>query len=138
MVLAWAAYWGWLREAGAFSALLLEPTLSRPFVFFITGVAIVEMVIDKVPKTPSRLTVWPLIARIVLGGFSAALLAEAGGLSALLGALLGAAAAVAGAYAGNRVRALLVRALKVPDFSVGLVEDAVAIGLGFLVASRFA
>jgi uncharacterized membrane protein len=35
------------------------------------------------------------------------------------------------------VRMRLVRALKVPDFVIACLEDAVAIGGGFFVVSRF-
>lgn len=43
----------------------------------------------------------------------------------------------AGAFAGYEVRKRLVRALKVPDFLIALLEDAVAIGGGLLIVSRF-
>lgn len=138
MMLAWAAHWGWLIGNGPFSSLFLESAQTSSFLYFITGVAIVEIALDKLPKMGSRLTIWPLVARIVLGGCSAALLAEVGGLSAFLGAVLGVTVAVASAYAGNRIRTRSVKALNVPDFVVGFAEDAVAIGLGFFVISRFA
>lgn len=138
MVLAWAVHWGWLMGGSSFFfAFFFESVQTIWSVFFITAIAIVEIAFDKNPKTPSRLTVWPLTARIVLGACSAALLSEVGGLSVLLGTVLGATAAVAAAYAANRIRASLVRELKVPDAVVGFAEDAIAIGLGFLVVSRF-
>ena len=45
--------------------------------------------------------------------------------------------AIADAFAGYEVRKRLVRALKVPDFVIALLEDAVAIGGGLLIVSRF-
>jgi uncharacterized membrane protein len=44
---------------------------------------------------------------------------------------------VAGAFAGYEVRMRLVRALKVPDFVIAILEDAVAIGGGLFIVSRF-
>jgi uncharacterized membrane protein len=44
---------------------------------------------------------------------------------------------VAGAFAGYEVRTRLVKALKVPDLVVALLEDAVAIGGGLFIVSRF-
>jgi uncharacterized membrane protein len=49
----------------------------------------------------------------------------------------GVAGAIAGAFTGYEVRKRLVRALKVPDFVIALLEDAVAIGGGLLIVSRF-
>jgi uncharacterized membrane protein len=44
---------------------------------------------------------------------------------------------VAGAFGGYQVRARLVKALKVPDFVIATLEDAVAIGAAFFLVSRF-
>jgi uncharacterized membrane protein len=44
---------------------------------------------------------------------------------------------LAGGFGGYAVRTRLVKALKVPDLAVALVEDAVAIAGGFFIASRF-
>jgi uncharacterized membrane protein len=73
----------------------------------------------------------------VLGVLSGAAVAAAGAQSIGLGAVLGVAGALAGAFAGYEVRKRLVRALKVPDFVIALLEDAVAIGGGLLIVSRF-
>jgi uncharacterized membrane protein len=50
---------------------------------------------------------------------------------------LGAVGGVAGAYAGYEVRTRLVKALGVPDFVIAVLEDAVAIGGGLFLLSRF-
>jgi uncharacterized membrane protein len=55
----------------------------------------------------------------------------------VLGAVLGAVGGVAGAFAGYQARTRLVKALKVPDFVIALLGDAVAIGGGLLIVSRF-
>jgi uncharacterized membrane protein len=50
---------------------------------------------------------------------------------------LGAAGGVAGAFGGYQARTRLVKALKVPDFAIATLEDALAIGGGFFLVSRF-
>ncbi len=89
------------------------------------------------PSTPRRTARLGLIGRIVLGGLSGAAVAASGAQSIALGAVLGAAGGIVGAFAGYEIRTRLVRALKVPDFVIALLEDAVAIGGALLVVSRF-
>ena len=64
-------------------------------------------------------------------------MAASGAQSIALGAVLGVAGAIAGAFAGYEVRKRLVRALKIPDLVLALLEDTVAIGGGLLIVSRF-
>ena len=73
----------------------------------------------------------------MFGGLSGAAVAVAGAQSIALGIVAGVAGAIAGAFVGYEVRKRLVRALKVPDFVIALLEDAVAIGGGLLIVSRF-
>jgi uncharacterized membrane protein len=44
---------------------------------------------------------------------------------------------IAGAFGGYQARVGLVRTLRVPDFTIAIPEDLVAIGLGLLLVSRF-
>jgi hypothetical protein len=44
---------------------------------------------------------------------------------------------IAGAFAGYQWRTGLVKALKVPDFVIALLEDAIAIGAGLFIVSRY-
>jgi uncharacterized membrane protein len=53
--------------------------------------------------------------------------AVSGAQSIVLGAVLGAVGGTAGAFTGYEVRTRLVKALKVPDLVIALLEDAVAI-----------
>ncbi|HMJ26031.1 MAG TPA: hypothetical protein VK475_09395, partial [Pyrinomonadaceae bacterium] len=99
--------------------------------------AIGELVVDKLPSTPNRTKLPGLIGRSVLGGVSGAAVAVAGAQSIATGAVLGVAGAIAGAFAGYEVRKRLVHALKAPDFVIALLEDAVAIGGGLMIVSRF-
>ena len=77
------------------------------------------------------------IARIIFGGLSGAAIALSGAQSFVFGAVLGAAGGIVGAFAGYQVRTRLVRALKVQDFVIAFLEDAVTIAGGGLIVSRF-
>jgi uncharacterized membrane protein len=98
--------------------------------------AAVELIADQLPSTPSRTKPPGLIARIVLGGLSGAGVTVSGEQSIALGAVLGAVGGVAGAFGGYEVRTRLVKAMKVPDLVIALLEDAVAIGGGLLIVCR--
>ena len=132
-VVAWAAHKGWINLQN--TPLSFMGSTAALIIFVL--LALVELVTDQLPSTPSRLKPPGLIARIVLGGLSGAALAVAGGQSLGLGAVLGAVGGVAGAFAGYHTRTGLVRALKVPDIVIALLEDAVAIGGGLFLVSRF-
>ena len=132
-VVSWAAYLGWLDLQGSRLSFLASPIA----VSILTALAAVELVMDKLPKTPSRKSLVPLLARIVLGGFSGAVLCTAASQSPILGAVLGGLGAVTGTFAGYEARTRLLRSLRVPDFVVALLEDGVAIGGGLFIVSQF-
>jgi uncharacterized membrane protein len=132
-VVAWAANRHWLNLDN--SPLAFMGSTAAVGIF--TVMALGELVIDKLPSTPSRTRLPGLIGRSVLGGLSGACVAASGAQSIALGAVLGVAGAIVGAFAGYEVRTRLVRALKVPDFVIALLEDAVAIAGGLLIVSRF-
>jgi uncharacterized membrane protein len=132
-VVAWAAHRGWIHLNQA----RLHFLGSTPAVVIFTLFAIVELVGDQLPSAPSRTAPPGLIARILLGALCGAAIAASGAQSIALGALLGAMGGVAGAFGGYRVRTRLVKALKVPDFVIATLEDAVAIGAGLFIVSRY-
>jgi uncharacterized membrane protein len=132
-VVAIAARLNWISLRG--SPLSFMGSTAAVTVF--AALAVGELIADKLPSTPSRLQPPGLIARFVLGGLSGASVGVAGGQSIVAGAILGAAGGIAGAFAGNRVRAGLVKAFKVPDFVIALLEDAAAIAGGLYIVSRF-
>jgi uncharacterized membrane protein len=132
-VVAWAAHRNWLNLHN--TSLSFMGSTAAVVIFIL--LALVELVADQLPSTPSRTKPPGLIARIVLGGLSGACVTLAGAQSMVLGALLGAIGGVAGAFAGYEVRTRLVRALQVPDLVIAVLEDAVAIGGGLLIVSRF-
>jgi uncharacterized membrane protein len=125
-VVSWAAYLGWIDLSGTPLAFL--GYAATPYIFSLFAIA--ELIADKLPKTPSRKALPGFIARIVLGAFSGCALALGIGQSGVIGALLGLAGAVAGTLGGYEARTRLVRALKVPDIFVALLEDAVAMVVG--------
>jgi uncharacterized membrane protein len=130
---AWAAHLGWLHVVGTPFKFMSSVIAVAIF----TILAIVELITDKLPTTPSRLAPPGLGARIVMGGLSGATVAAAGGQSWIVGAILGALGGVVGAWAGYQVRSRLVRQLKCPDFVIAVAEDLVAICGGLLLLSRF-
>jgi uncharacterized membrane protein len=131
-VVSWAAHRNWLNLHNTSLSFMGSLAAVGAFVLL----ALVELVADQFPSTPSRTKPPGLIARIVLGGLSGACVAVAGAQSIVLGAVLGAVGGVAGALAGYEIRTRLVPALKVPDFVIAVLEDAVAIGGGLFIVSR--
>lgn len=132
-VVAWAAHLGWINLHGSPLAFMGSAWAVGVF----TILALVELVADKLPKTPSRTAPVGLSARIVTGALTGSCLAVAGGATLWLGALAGALGGIAGAFGGYHARVGLVRALRVPDFAIAIPEDLIAIGLGLFLASRF-
>jgi uncharacterized membrane protein len=132
-VLAWAAHRNWLNLHNTSLSFMASTAAMVIFVLLAAG----ELVADQLPSTPSRTKPPGLIARILLGGLSGAGIAAAGSQSLALGAVLGIAGSLVGTYGGHAARTGLVRALKVPDFVIATIEDAVAIGGGLFIVSRF-
>jgi uncharacterized membrane protein len=99
-----------------------ESIWAGPLFFVAAG----ELVGDKLPMTPSRLSAGPLVARLVSGGWCGGELAARADGARLIGIALGAAGAAAGAWLGYTIRAYLgERGL--PPFALAVVEDAIAI-----------
>ena len=130
---SWAARLRWLNLHNSALSFLG----STGAVVILTILAAAELVADQLPSTPARTKAMGLIARIVLGGLSGAAVGVAGGQSLIAGCALGAGGGVIGAFAGYRARTGLVRALKVPDIVIALLEDVVAIGGALLIVTRF-
>ena len=126
---AWAARLGWLRLDATPLAWLGHPVTT----YVLTFLMIAELVGDKLPKTPSRTSPGPFIARIATGALSGAAVTAGLGRPLALGAIVGALGAVAGTLGGYRARTGLVRALALPDYAVALAEDAVAVGGALLI-----
>jgi len=131
-VIAWAAHLGWLNLHGSPLAFIGSTTAVAIFSLLAIG----ELVADKLPNTPKRTAIVPLLARIVLGGLCGACLCAVAGKSLLAGALLGGTGGVIGAFVGYETRKRLVNSLHIKDLVVAICEDFVAIVLAFFLVSR--
>jgi uncharacterized membrane protein len=102
-------------------------------VAILTVLAIGELVVDKLPKTPSRTAPPSFGARIVLGAFAGAVIGTAWGYTwSALGA--GVIGAVLGTLGGYQARTRLVAAHG-HDLPIALLEDAVAVLGAFALAA---
>jgi uncharacterized membrane protein len=128
-IISWAAHLGWIDLTA--SPLAFMGYAATPYI--ISLLAIGELIADKLPATPSRKALPGFAARIVLGAFCGYALSAGVGLPAIFGAVAGCAGAVAGTLAGYEARTRLVKALRVPDVLIALLEDAVAIAAGLFV-----
>lgn len=118
---------GAAQSLGAPLDLLASPTV----VNLLKVPAVAEMVADKLPFIPARTEPQPLIGRAVLGALVGAGLYKANQQNFLIGALIGAVAALASTYAAYYLRRTLGERLKLPDFVLALVEDALVVGGGY-------
>ena len=99
--------------------------------WILTLLALVELVTDQLPSTPSRTVPVQFGARIIMGALSGAAIGSAGG--AMIGGLLaGIFGAVIGTLGGRAVRAQLAAAFG-GDRPAALIEDVVAIGGALLI-----
>ena len=130
-VAAWGAHLGWLHLQGSLLAFFANKISLIVFSLFAVG----ELIADKLPFIPARTQLGPLGVRIVFGAMCGAALCVSGGGVSLFGAVLGGIGGIAGAFAGYNYRRSLGG--KVPDMLLALCEDAVAVGGGFLLVSRF-
>jgi uncharacterized membrane protein len=86
-----------------------------------------ELIGDKLPMTPSRTSLPPLLGRAASGAVVGGALFTSERHRTVPGAAFGAAAAVAAAYAGERLRALASKRTGLPDPVVALAEDTVVL-----------
>ena len=91
-----------------------------------------EMVVDKLPIVGDRIEAAPLVGRAVMGALAGGLIAREARSNIPAGAALGAAAAVAAAHLAYRAR----RGLHMPAVAGGLLEDAVVVAAGAVLARR--
>lgn len=96
-----------------------------------TALAVLELVADQLPKTPSRKVPVQFGTRIASGAFCGAAIGLLGG-AWIGGAIAGAIGAVIGTLGGAEVRARLARAFG-KDLPAALIEDAVSVGGAVLI-----
>ncbi len=126
---AWGAYLGWLPLSGTWAGFMGHWIAVAIF----TVLALVELVGDQLPSTPSRKVPVQFGTRLVSGAFAGAIVGTAGG-ALLAGLVAGIVGAAIGTYGGAEVRSRLAGAFG-RDLPAALIEDAVAILLAFLVVS---
>lgn len=128
--LSWAAATGRLPLRRFPYRLLASPFAARGLWLCAIG----EMVVDKLPFTPSRIAPGPLTGRVIIGGIVAGTLFESEGRSPVGGTLLGGVVSGAQCFAGYSVRMALNRRL--PNPVSGLVGDVAALGLSLSAVAR--
>ncbi|MFL6515414.1 MAG: DUF4126 family protein [Chthoniobacterales bacterium] len=132
-LISWMAIWGWTPVAG--SPFWFVGT--EVFAIVISVLAVLELIADKLPKTPARIQVMPLIARLVTGSIAGGALSISAGQSWPVACALAALGSVTGAFSGYYSRKAVVRTLHVPDFFVALVEDLITIGGTLVLVHNF-
>ncbi|OJH38413.1 DUF1990 family protein [Cystobacter ferrugineus] len=105
--------------------LLASPLVSRALAVLAAG----EVVADKTPWIPARISPPALVGRALSGALVGAAVSPRRQL-APVHAVLGAAAAVASSFTFYALRRFMTRRLGVPNVVAGLAEDAVAAALG--------
>ncbi len=130
-MVSWAARLGWLHLRNTWLAFLGYPV--TPYI--LTVLAIIELIADKLPKTPSRKAPPGFAARLVSGALCGAAFGAAG--QSLLGGLLaGVTGSIAGTLGGYELRTRLVKATGGRDLPIALLEDIIAIGGALLIVTR--
>jgi uncharacterized membrane protein len=94
-----------------------------------------ELIADKLPITPSRLSSGPFLQRLATGGTVGGAVHYDAGYSRALGFVLGAVGAGAGAAAATKLRATAAERTRLPEPLLGAIEDLLAVGLAFAVIS---
>lgn len=128
-VLTWAAKRRRIRLGSSPFARIISAKASKR----ITHLAISELIADKLPFTPSRLTAGPLASRIVSGAVCGATIYGAVEQPLIEGAVLGGVGAIAGAFAGYYGRKRFSRSG--PDLPGAVLEDVLAIGGAVLLTA---
>ena len=124
---SWAARLGRLPREGSWLAFFGKAV--TPWIF--TALAIVELITDQLPGTPSRKVPIQFGTRIVSGALCGAALCQPGG-AMIVGLFAGAVGGVIGTLGGAAARGKLATAFK-SDRPAALLEDAVAIGGALLI-----
>jgi uncharacterized membrane protein len=124
---SWAAHLGWLDLNGTWFA-FLHGAVAR---WLLTVLALVELVTDQLPSTPSRTVPVSFGARIVTGALSGGAVGAAGG--AIPGGIVaGVVGAIIGTLGGRAARARLASAFG-SDSPAAFIEDVVAIAGALLI-----
>lgn len=124
---SWAARLGHLSLDGSWVAFM--GYVWTPWIF--TLLALVEMVTDQLPSTPSRKVPVQFGSRVVSGALSGATIGVSSGLW-IAGLIAGVVGAVIGTLGGAEIRSRMAKAFG-RDTPAAFIEDAGAIILGLIV-----
>jgi uncharacterized membrane protein len=113
-------------------AFLASPRAAR----ILTVLAVGEALADKLPFSPDRISPPGLVGRMASGGLVGAALFAAAERRAAIGAGLGLLASVAASSPSYYLRVKTQERLGLPNWAVGLVEDALAEGTGLLALRK--
>ena len=95
--------------------------------------AATELLGDKVPQAPDRITPPSLLVRALSGAVVGATIFTANKDKITKGAIIGAAAAIAGAFGGFYLRKAIKNITHLPDSFSGTIEDAIMLSAGLAV-----
>ena len=110
-IVAWASqHWPGVQQSPV--AFMAAPAAAYIF----TALAVAELISDKLPFVPSRLTPGPLGTRVVSGGLCGAVLSAAAQQSLATGVIIGGIAGLAGSFAGFAGRKYFTAASQLPGF----------------------
>lgn len=129
-VLCWYAYAGNLSVEGTWAAWTARLWVAIVF----TVLAVGELIGDKLPGTPDRVSKFPLLARLFFGGLVGAIAATAMVEPGLEGVLLGVLCALLGAFGGFMVRREVVERYQCMDWTIAISEDVFTIGIALYAA----
>jgi uncharacterized membrane protein len=125
--IAWAAYLGWLNLSGSWLSFM--GTIWAVGIF--TILAVVELVTDQLPSTPSRKVPQQFGARLIMGALTGAAIGTPYG-GWIVGLVAGIIGAAIGTYGGAAVRGKLAASFG-KDPPAAFIEDAVAIVAAYLI-----
>ncbi|WP_431323705.1 DUF4126 domain-containing protein [Rhizobium sp. YTU87027] len=123
---AWGAALGWFDVSQ--TSLAFMGYRWTPWVFSL--LAVVELITDQLPSTPSRKVPMQFAARLIMGALTGATIGASGG-SLVGGLIAGVVGAAVGTFGGAAARGKLAAAFG-KDTPAALIEDAVAI-IGALI-----
>jgi len=124
---SWAARLGWLPVGDSWAAFM--GYAYTPYIFSV--LAIIELVTDQLPQTPSRKSPPSFGARLLSGGFAGAVIGTAGG-SLIGGLIAGIVGAVIGTLGGYEARIRMAKTFG-KDVPAALIEDVVAVVGAYLI-----
>jgi uncharacterized membrane protein len=126
-VVSWATYLGWIDLNGTWFGFLGNVWVR----WILTLFALVELVTDQLPSTPSRTVPVQFGARVVMGALSGGALGATAG--AIPGGLIaGVVGAIIGTLGGRAARARMAGAFG-SDSPAAFIEDVVAIAGALLI-----